>query len=299
MYWKVLYCLSVFLLPSLGGACRQHNELDDLMRENPFKTDSPASAPAEEVVIISCDYYPLKLPAGVDVKSFASWPALSEKAGSESGLGFSAEQQKLWRENGFEIAVAPLEQWAPLRDEIVKAGGLCLTQTTSFFHSINDIADYPTFWNGQARPLFVAQSDGSLQGYTLPAGDCLFAVQCSPWENKIHSNTIQVSITPVFQGEDRKEKYVKDEMGQFKLISESSRISFPGLQLSSALPRGYFICLAAAASEKSVSNPGDFFLRGHDENTRVFQFVVILVPAIQTAREYKASIQSNPDTNRE
>ena len=286
---RFLYGIFGLLLLAGGVSCQRHSKLDELMEENPFQTDF--QPPAKDVVIVSCEYYPVKLPAGVDVSSFASWPGGKEKAEEGSAGYFSAEQVKLWRENGIEAAAAPVGQWGLLRDEIVKAGGVCLTQMRSYFHSINDVADYPTFWNGQERPLFVTQGDGSLQGYTLPEGDCLFAVQCRPWENRMYSEQVEVTVVPVFQGADRQEKFVRDEVGEFKLIRENARIPLAGMELRAVLPRGHFLCLAASPA-KEISNPGDFFLRGHAETTQDSQFVVILVPSMETADELKARMSN-------
>ena len=289
---RCLQTLWVLICIFLATGC-QEDEVSELTRQSPFKNAPPA--PAEEILIVSCQSYPLELSGQVDVMALPFWNkhALAEESGNISISAkppFSAGQLNLWRQNGLHVAVAPLDDWAQFRQELMDAGGLSMSSTISLLRRPTDVAEFPTSWVPQSTSVFITGSSGIPRGYTLSQGDCLFSVNCLPGREIPQPSSLYIKIVPEFHAAHSSERFDRDAFGVLRRIIENPRIVFNQMTLEGQLSKGHFICIAAKTKPITAGNLGQLFLT-RTEGTDNYQLVMILVPALQTGAEVRNILQ--------
>jgi hypothetical protein len=286
---RCLQILWVLICIFLAAGCQEEDGISELTGQSPFK--NAPSSPAEEILIVSCQGYPLELPGQVDVMALPFWSehALAQESGNISASAtpaFSAEQLNLWRQNGLHLAVAPLDDWAQFRQELMDAGGRSMSSTISLLRKPTDVAEFPAAWVPQSTSVFIIGSSGIPRGYTLSQGDCLFSVNCVPGREVPQPSSLYTKIVPEFHAALPSERFDRDAFGTLRRIIENPRMVFNQMTLEGQLPKDHFICIAAKTKPITAGNLGQLFLT-RTEGTDNYQLVLILVPGLQTGAEVR------------
>ena len=289
------------LLTCLFGlsGCNPNSELDELVEQSPFKKH-PKSDP--DIRIVSCYYYPLELPGNVDVSALPFWSQFDpltqpsdsqDNPSSQKSIGFTPDQIALWRANGLQIALAPLSAWPELRKSIIQADGVALPQTFTFIRNPSEFAELITYVLDRRATLFISGKKGVNKAYTLAEfdnGDCMFRLNCVPWQGDPEQKTLFIKIVPEFQRLQPDKKFIRDEFGNIRKATEYPKVIFDQLTFSGLVPEGHFICIAAASNKNSSDDLGQLFLtrkKGADN----YQMILVLVPKVQSTAQIKAELE--------
>ena len=199
--------------------CRQDDEVSRLIEESPFK-NAPLENPGD-ILIVTCQFYPLEIPGHVDITRWPFWEqynalTLAGSGGAPDSVGgFPVQQLRLWQENGFQVAIAPMPSWSDFRQTILRASGRALSQSSALIRRPVDIAQFTAYWLEQDRSVFISEGLGSGRALTLPAGDCVFAVNCIPGLGGRQAKEFHLKIVPEVYSALATERIDQDESGDF------------------------------------------------------------------------------------
>ncbi|MBN1845071.1 MAG: hypothetical protein JW810_05270 [Sedimentisphaerales bacterium] len=268
--------------------CRQDDELDRLIQESPFQ-NIPSEA-TDDLLIVTCQYLPLQLPGHVDVTQWPFWEKYDALAGGTDlsrPVGFSAEQLRLWRENGCFVAVAPSTTWVELREQLQRVGGKTLAQTTALIRHPAEEVQFLAGWIFQPDSIYLWEGAATGRALTLPAGHCLFNVNCIPGLGGAQAKVFHLKIVPEVQAADPQDHFGTDEFGVLRRIRENPKIVFTRLALSGTLPIHHFVAIASRPDPQMAGKLGRlFFRRAEPEQNQ--QIIVLLLPMLQTGAQIKA-----------
>jgi len=277
------------------NGCRQDDELSRLIEESPFK-NAPLEKPGD-ILIVTCQFCPLEIPGHVDITLWPFWEQYNAltSAGSggapDSAAGFPVQQLRIWQENGFQIAVAPMLSWSDFRQTVLRSGGRALAQSSALIRRSVDIARFAVYWLDQDRSIFISEGLGSGRALTLPAGDCVFAINCIPGLGGRQTKEFHIKITPEVLSVLEEEKFGEDEFGVLRRIHERPRITFDQLSLSGTIPRGYYMVIASGPSPAEAPALGQIFLsRQSDGQNR--QMALVIAPDMQTGARIKSELSN-------
>ena len=275
----------------LISGCRQDDELSHLIAESPFK--NPSLENPGDILIVTCQYYPLEIPGHVDMTRWPFWEkynavAFADGSSPDSTGGFHVQQLRLWQENGFQVAIAPMVSWSDFRQTVLRAGGQALSQSTALIRRPVDVARFTAYWLYQDRSIFISEGFGSGRALTLPAGDCVFAVNCIPGLGGRQAKEFYIKIVPEVHSALEEEKFGEDEFGVLRRIQERPKISFDPLSLSGTIPRGYYLVIAGRPGPAAAGKLGPLFL-SNQIGGQNRQLAVVIAPDMQTG------VRKNPE----
>ncbi len=282
----------IFLLSwaSLILSCNQESA-PEFLEETPFR--NPAEINTDEVIIVTCSFFPLELPGHIDITATEFWQnhdALEFKSSLPANfldqIGFSADILRTWQANGLYVAIAEQDSWPRFRQELASLGAASQTQSTALFRNLKDVAKFPVFWFDQPTSLFISETKGSARGYTFENGDCAFAVNCFLAPQNPLEQPIYINIAPEFHSFEHQSKFDRDKFGKLQRVVKTPIITFENLTLSGTLPQNYFIVLASKPQLTPAGKLGQLFLT-RNEGADNFQLVVIISPSVKTGKMLK------------
>jgi len=285
------YRLSLFwVLLILISGCQQKDLVERLRRENPF-TDSPEPDPAT-ILVVTSHCLLLELPSHIDVTALPFWSEHSlpsDRLASTEAIksGFTAEQLRIWRENGLSLSLAPTSDWKTFVDGLDQAGATHPfgSEKTAIFQYPRQFYVISTNWIEQSQSVFVTDStNGFLRGDTLMSGDCFFRLSCMPSEGKEPTDSTYIEITPVWQSATPELKLDENQPGFNRY---NPQIVFDRVTISGILQNGYFLAVTSMTDAGKNESLGQLFLN-HLAGGENYQFVLLIAPQVQTATEIKA-----------
>jgi hypothetical protein len=269
----------VFALAAAVAGCSRNTEMDQLQKENPFKTG--VKQPPATTLIVSCEYTPLQLPGNIDVAELTGWPG-SVTGRSLQSAGFTPESLQWWTLNGFQVVVAPMQTWPVFRENILKAGGKTLLQASAIFRNRTESAEFATIWQDEQQSLFLNGPSGSLRGYTIGLGQCGFRVNCEPANPNADTDSILLNIVPLFLSNQQTFALERDPTGGLRQVAKRQELVFTELNLVGRIPRDCYICIVAKPSNDASRTLGDIFLKKTMEGQN-YQMLCLLTPQMQIA----------------
>ena len=293
----MLHC--ILLVPLLAAGLLlltgcQPDPLDELIAESPF-TRYPHSQTLQ-IPIITCRGFNFELPGYADLTTMPFWrqhglspasPADPNRPPRSARSPLPPDQLALWHDNGLAVAVAPLDQWPQLRQDILQFwAGRLTKRSEDIFTSATQVANLAVFSIAPAQ-LLVSGATVPPRTYTLPPGDCIFKVGCAPAAAtpKDDTGAINLRISPAFVSADKQLDYTRDEFGSLQRIRRRPEIVFDQLLLQGILKPGTFLCLACPPTSRPDSL-GRLFMTQTDQDTQRQQLLVI-VPTITQASQIK------------
>ena len=286
------YRLSLFwVLLILISGCQQKDLVEQLRQENPF-TDRPEPDQAT-ILVVTSHCLLLELPSNIDVTALPFWsehslhssrPVPTEAIKS----GFTAEQLRIWSENGLSLSLAPTSNWKTFVDGLEQAGATHPpgADKTAIFQYPRQFYVISTHWIEQSKSVFVTDSaNGFLRGDTLTSGDCFFRLSCMPSERKEPINSTYIEITPVWRSAIPELKLAENQPG---FIRYNPEIVFDRVTLSGMLQNGYFLAVTSMGDAGKAESLGQLFLT-HWADSENCQLVLLIAPHVQTATEIKAN----------
>ncbi|MBN1765426.1 MAG: hypothetical protein JW860_09240 [Sedimentisphaerales bacterium] len=281
--------LGLFLVLAAFFAGCEDAEMARLKEESPFKVDQPADP--DRIIFVTCNYLPLELPGHVDVEELVFWrrnsfdPAERENnAGVESG--FDTNMLRSWEQNGFILALAPIDQWQRFVEELDTLGAIRMPGRTALFRNARQVAEVFSYIQEVPTSVFVNDAGGRLRGYSLTNGECLFQVNCVPTEKKWPVESLYVKLAPMFRSPEYDGRVVQDEeYDQIRLVREPREVIFEQMTLAGRIKRGYFLVIAVKQNE-AANNLGKLFL-ARSRGAEDYQLVFLLTPDALNATEVK------------
>lgn len=287
------FVLLAALAVAVSGCHTTTDLIEELLADNPF--DRPTgSLVTKDIVFITCEFQSLELPGQVEVGEFPFWRKFAPDPNGPAQRSWSMRRR--WRENGFLIATAPVEQWPLLRESIVAAQGTLRRQGTTTFSRATDIANLTTYRNESTTSILLIGAPEPPHGFTVPVGQCGFRLSCSPRSNHSSDNNVQFRLVPAVTEIGQKQRFVQDEHGP-RRINEDIELIFEELAFDGVLQAGHFICIAARPESSGPANLGELFL-SRTSGGQSHQQIIVLVPKVQskTVRvRRRPNTQSTPE----
>jgi len=279
---------------SFLNGCRQDNEISQLIEESPFK-NAPLENPGD-ILIVTCQFCPLEIPGHMDITGWPFWKQYNAQVSagggtSDSGGGFPVQQLRLWQENGFQVAVAPMVSWSDFRQTVLRSSGRALPQSSVLIRRPVDIAQFTAYWLDQDRSVFISEGRGSGRALTLPAGDCVFAVNCIPGLGGRQAKEFHIKIVPEVYSALETERIDQDESGDFHRVKERSKVAFDQLSLSGTIPRGYYMVIVSKPSLAKADTLGQIFL-SRQIGGQNRQMALVIAPDMQTGARIKSELSN-------
>ncbi len=271
--------------------CRQDDEVSQLIEESPFK--NAALEDPGDILIVTCQFCPLEIPGHVDISRWPFWQqynalgSADRSGGSEPVGGFPVQELRLWQENGIQIAVAPMSSWSDFRQTVLRAGGRALSQSSALIRRPMDIAQFTAYWLDQARSVYITEGSGTGRALTLPAGDCVFAVNCIPGLGGRQAQEFHLKIVPEVYSVLETERIAQDTSGDYRRVKERPRVEFDALSLSGTIPRGYYLVIVSVPEQTEAGTLGHIFL-SRQIGGQNRQMVVVIAPDMQTGARIKS-----------
>lgn len=287
----IFFCVAAGVL----NGCRQDDELSKLIEESPFK--NPTLENPGDILIVTCQYYPLEIPGHVDITRWPFWEQYNalatpgNTAAPSTASRFPVQQLRLWQENGFQVAVAPMLSWADFRQTVLRSGGRALSQSTALIRRSVDVARFTAYWLYQARSIFISEGFGSGRALTLPVGNCVFAVNCIPGLGGRQAKEFHIKMVPEVHSALEEEKFGEDEFGVLRRIQERPKITFDQLSLSGTIPRGYYMVIAGRPGPAAAGKLGQLFL-SYQIGGQNRQLAVVIAPDLQTGVRKKPELSN-------
>ena len=276
------------------NGCQQDDEISQLIEESPFK-NAPLENPGD-ILIVTCQFYPLEIPGHVDITRWPFWEqynALASAGGgtSDSGGGFPIQQLRLWQENGLQVAVAPMLSWSDFRQTVLRSSGRALPQSSVLIRRPVDIAQFTAYWLDQDWSVFISQGLGSGRALTLPAGDCVFAVNCIPGLGGRQAKEFHIKIVPEVYSALETERIDQNESGDFHRVKERPKVAFDQLSLSGTIPRGHYMVIVSEPSLAKADMLGQIFL-SRQIGGQNRQMALVIAPDMQTGARIKSELSN-------
>ena len=291
----IIICIGV--ATGLLHGCRQDDDLSGLIEESPFK-NAPLENPGD-ILIVTCQFCPLEIPGHVDITRWPFWQQYNALASADGGAapdsasGFPVQQLRLWQENGFQVAVAPMPSWSDFRQTVLRASGRALSQSSALIRRTVDIAQFTAYWLEQDRSVYIWEGLGSGRALTLPAGDCVFAINCIPGLGGRQAKEFHIKIVPELYSAQETERIDQDETGDFRRVKERPKVTFDSLSLSGTIPRGYYMVIVSVPGPVEAGTLGQIFL-SRQIGGQNRQMVLVIAPDMQTGARIKSEL-SNRD----
>jgi hypothetical protein len=288
--WLALIGAGVAILAASG--C-QPDATKQLLKENPI----PHQPVPPDRIFITCHYIPFELPGQVDVTAMAFWKGTAAEPGAGATAAvaprvapstINPDMQQLWRENGLEVAVFPQDQWLRIQQELTEAGGRMLSDFAALYQTPTQMAEYPALPLTAPCSLFVFDRQGKPRGYELAAGQGTWRMNCQIWPGDSSQRSAQFKIVPVLVNGAPREKYVRTDTG-YTRQQEVLEVVFDGATLEGVLPPGTFLLVIARPTRDRGLNLGQLLLARTGVESR--QWVVVIAPHLQTAKEIKDAVR--------
>ena len=294
LFIRSLKTVLLLILASLIIGCNQ-DSAPEFLEETPFRT--PTELNTDEVIIVTCSFYPLELPGHIDITATEFWQnhdALGFKSSLPANfldqIGFPADILRTWQANGLYVALAEQDSWPRFRQELIALGATSQAQSTALFRNPIDVAKFPVFWFDQPTSLFISDTKGSARGYTLDNGDCAFAVNCILTPQNPLTQPVYINIAPEFHSFEHQSKFDRDNSGKLRRVVETPIVTFENLTLSGTLPQNYFIAIVTKPQPTPAGKLGQLFLTRNEGADR-FQLAVIISPSVKTGKMLKNEIE--------
>jgi len=277
------------------NGCQQDDEVSKLIEESPFKS-APLENPGD-ILIVTCQFHPLEIPGHVDITRWPFWEQYNALASAGSGGapgsdgGFPVQQLRLWQENGFQVAVAPMSSWSDFRQTVLRSSGRALAQSSALIRRPVDIAQLTAYWLDQDRSVYISKGLGSGRALTLPAGDCVFTVNCIPGLGGREAKEFHIKIVPEVYSALETERIDQNESGDFYLVKERPKVAFDQLSLSGTIPRGYYMVIVSEPSLGQAPALGQIFL-SRQIGGQNRQMAVVIAPDMQTGTRIKSELSN-------
>jgi len=279
---SLLPFFAVFLLVSASGCSPENAELEQLKKENPFRT-APIENPKPKI-ILSCQYYPVELSDQITLESLLQPDPTSGEPLTDDKIPlyrpFGGETNALWQKNGFDVFLISGQHWPRLSQNLARAGGRMLAQPTVLFRTPDEQANFSTYARYEPTSLFINEGENALRGYTLGEGACLFRMSCVPNRVDQTPDVFTLTLVPVFESADMKESYERDELGNLRRVRNRQEVLFSPLRLSGPEPPDSFLCVVYRPAGNSLPNAGSLFLRQVMDAQNI-QMMCFFIPRLQ------------------
>lgn len=257
------------------------------MEESPFKT-LPVETPSD-ILVVTCQFCPLEIPGHVDITRWPFWEQYNAMAVAGDGetpgtaYGFPAQQLRLWKKNGFLVAVAPMSSWPDVRNTIIQSGGRMLSQATALIRRPVDTARLNTYWLEKEQPVYIAKEPGAGRALSLPVGSCVLAVNCIPGTTDRQPENFHIYMVPEVHSALEDQRIVPKAPEEYFREKERPKVIFDSLHLSGTIRSDTYIIIACDPDTTAAGSLGSVFLaRNTEEQNR--QMIVVVSPEIQTGK---------------
>lgn len=267
-----LLLLAVGILTS-SGCTNSDPIIDDLARENPFKTNdsSPSTStvdPDKPVrLVIACRSIQMTVPQWVDLGTLLDEPNTPMHL-------ISPQARALWRANGLSITLGHVDRWSQLRTELVESGVAMGTERFDFLGASDQAILFPLSDTVSAESFFVLNpANGHLQGWRLDAGFWVLTFGCIPMDPLRDHSGVRGQLIPLHREERSRlqQSHLGNDAGQ---LGDTGDTFMGQLTLDVTVPDGYFICIFGQANAPAGSKR---WLR----DTAQRREVLIVIPTVQ------------------
>ncbi len=240
--------------------CR-NSTIEQLRKENPFTHDR-ANQP-REILYVTCRYTSIEYPGSYELITSSFWQTYeltqSNAIGHEGVVsGFEPDSIARLNRNGLKIAIAPLNQWEPLRQQLISIAAVEYPTRMAMVRNLSEAIESNGYWIDHEKSLFL-RLDKTLRGYTLPPGQWQFRTSCNPANPDDHqTKAVNLRIIPTFLSVTSQPWKINPSLprtGDFELTA------FPDLALTGQLKNGYFLAATVDTTDLQIDNLGNLILK--------------------------------------